>query len=199
MSENGDLQGIKDDMAKFKQGKYKMIKDPYENDIGMQVVRANREGNIAFLQQASDAGLFDPLEITEVEKWNYLHRANLLNPSPVSTIRFYLDKGVAVNAQDCYGMTPLHYAMREENAEVALVLLEAGADPNIPNCDNIIPLAMIGRMPHRLDLLEQLLKSGGNVHYLNGNNDIDVLEFLQTYRSEEEEFKPIIHLMEQYA
>ena len=176
-----------------------MIKDPYENDIGMQVVRANREGNIDFLQQTSDEGLFDPLEITEVEKWNYLHRANLLNPSPVSTIRFYLDKGVAVNAQDCYGMTPLHYAMREENAEAALVLLEAGADPNIPNQDNIIPLAMIGRMPHRLDLLEQLLKSGGNVHYLNGNNDIGVLEFLQTYRAEEDEFKPVIQLMEQYA
>ena len=178
---------------------YLEMKEKYKNDIGMLVTFANAQGDIDFLKEMADTGQFNPLQITPVESWNYLHRANLLNPSPVSTIRFYLDKGVAVNAQDCYGMTPLHYAMREENAEVALVLLEAGADPNIPNCDNIIPLAMIGRMPRRLDLLEQLLKSGGNVHYLNGNNDIDVLEFLQTYRSEEEEFKPIIHLMEQYA
>ena len=36
-----------------------MLKDAYENNIGMHVVRANLEGNIPFLQQAAAAGWFD--------------------------------------------------------------------------------------------------------------------------------------------
>ncbi len=88
--------------------------------------------------------------------------------------------------------------MREKSAKAALALLETGAGPNIPKGGNIIPLALIGRMLHRLDCLE-LLKSGDNVHCHHGNNDIGILEFLQTYRPEEEEFKPVIRMMEQDA
>ena len=61
-------------------------------------------------------------------------------------------------------MTPLHYAMRGENAEAAIALLEAGADPNVPNRDNIIPLAMIGGMPERLDLLKLMLDTVSYTH-----------------------------------
>ncbi|HDV7254570.1 TPA: ankyrin repeat domain-containing protein, partial [Mannheimia haemolytica] len=32
------------------------------------------------------------------------------NPS-VELVRFYISNGLDVNAQDKYGMTPLHYAM----------------------------------------------------------------------------------------
>ena len=37
------------------------MKDPYENDIGMQIARANREGNIAFLKEMGATGKFDQL------------------------------------------------------------------------------------------------------------------------------------------
>lgn len=176
-----------------------MNNDSYENDIEMQIVEANVLGDIAFLQKMADTGQFDPLEITESERWNYLHGANLINPSPVETVKFYLDKGVEVNAQDVYGMTPLHYAMRAKNGDAALALLEAGADPNIPNIDNTIPLAMIGGMPERLDVLEKMLQCGANVHYKSGNSGLEILELIKTYFSEEEAFKAIIAIMEKYA
>lgn len=178
-----------------------MMTDPYENDIGMQIARANREGNIAFLKEMSATGEFDPLYITDPEKWNYLHRINrnAHKPAPLPTVIFYLEKGVEVNAQDCYGMTPLHYAMQAKNGDAALALLEAGANPNIPNRDNVIPLGMMGAMPHRLDVLKKMLENGGDVHYPNANSGMELLAFTKHYRSEREGFKEIIELMEQYA
>ena len=167
--------------------------------LGEKIVGANWEGDIAFLQKMANTGQFNPLHITDSEKWNYLHRANLINPSPVETVKFYLDKGVEVNAQAVYGMTPLHYAMRAKNGDAALALLEAGADPNIPNIDNTIPLAMIGGMPERLDVLEKMLQCGANVHYKSGNSGLEILELIKTYFSEEEAFKAIIAIMEKYA
>ncbi|MEB3755208.1 ankyrin repeat domain-containing protein [Acinetobacter sp. MD2(2019)] len=113
------------------------MKDIYEDDIGLQIVRANREGDIAFLKQMVAEQQFDPRQVTEAEHWNYLHRTNLINPSPKETIQFYLDHGVPVNAQDCYGMTPLHYAVREHNYAAAKLLLEAGADLNLENIDGL--------------------------------------------------------------
>ena len=178
-----------------------MMTDPYENDIGMQIARANSDGDIAFLKEMSDTGKFDPCCTTDSAKWNYLHMANMnsYNPAPLSTMHFYLDKGVEVNAQDCYGMTPLHYAMQAKNGDAALALLEAGANPNIPNRDNVIPLGMMGAMPHRLDVLKKMLENGGNVHYKNGNSGMELLEFAKHYLSDIDGFKEVIELMEQYA
>lgn len=157
---------------------------------------AGNYGDISLLNELKDQGLLDPLAVTEVENWNYLHKSNLLNPSPVETIRFYIDQGVDVNAQDCYGMTPLHYAMRERNGNAAMALLEAGANPNTPNVDNLIPLSMIGGMPDRLDVLEKMLECGGNVHFFNGNETV-----LESYlpSDNEPEIKPIYELMKKYS
>ena len=110
-----------------------------------KIAEAEELGDIAFLQKAESEGKLDPFRISPDEKWNSLHRANIWNPSSPETIRFYIDKGVPVNAQDIYGMTPLHYAMRAENGDAAMVLLEAGADPNIETYEHkSIPLSMIG-------------------------------------------------------
>ncbi len=51
---------------------------------------------------------------------------NSYSPSPLSVVEFYIKHGVDVNAQDCYGMTPLHYAMRAKNVDAAIALLNAG-------------------------------------------------------------------------
>ena len=72
-------------------------------------------------------------------------------------------------------MTPLHYAMRGKNAEAAIALLEAGADPNIPNRDNIRPISMIGGMPERLDVLQLMLNKGANVDNII-NKDQSILK-----------------------
>ena len=116
--------------------------------------------------------------------------------SHIKTVQFYLDKGVSVNAQDDYGNTPLHYAIENNNPEAALQLLAAGANPNIPNRDNVIPLAMIGGMPERLDVLEKMLQNGGDVHFYNGDQTV-----LESYlpNETEPELLPIYNLMKQYA
>ena len=179
-----------------------MEKDPYKNDFGMQISRANRLGDIDFLQNAEKEKLYDPLQITPSEKWNYLHRINIYNPSPPATVRFYLDRGVEVNAQDIYGMTPLHYAMRAKNGDAALLLLQAGADPNIPNERGTIPLTMIGHIPDRLDVLKAMLEAGGNVGYINPNGHKTVLEAYRFYEQPEyfePAYQPVIRMMEEYA
>ncbi|MBH0096216.1 ankyrin repeat domain-containing protein [Psychrobacter sp. NZS113] len=165
--------------------------------IGEKIIGANWDGDIAFLQQMVNEKKIDPLHITEVESWNYLHRANLINPSPKETIQFYLNQGVHVNAQDCYGMTPLHYAMRVQNVDAAKLLLEAGADPNIPDEKKLTPLAYINGVPEQLDLLKLMLDKGGDVNINTGNGTI--LEKIKKYRSDEEEFIPVIRMMERYT
>lgn len=166
--------------------------------IGEKIAQAESDGDIAFLKKMVDTKQLDPLAITQNDKWNYLHRANIWTPSPPETIRFYLEQGVPVNAQDRKGYTPLHFAMRAQNADAALVLLEAGADPNIPNMDNIVPMAMMGNMPDRLDVLEMMLKKGGNIHYHSGNTGLSILDTLKAYRADDKRFQPIIAIMERY-
>lgn len=140
------------------------------------------------------------LEVTEKEKWNWLHKSlmgfNPINP-PKSVIEFLIRKGISINAQDIYGMTPLHYAMRARNAEAVIALLEAGADPNIPNQDRAIPLAMIRAMPERLDILELMLKKGADIHFHNG--EYEVLEGIKKNRGDEAIFKPVIEMMENFS
>ncbi|HDL2103130.1 TPA: ankyrin repeat domain-containing protein [Mannheimia haemolytica] len=94
-------------------------------------------------------------------------------------------------------MTPLHYAMRAKNVDAAIALLNAGADPNIPNQDNLIPLRMCIRYPERLDLLELMLKKGGDVHYFNGQ--FELIEGMRKYNGNKPEFKAVIELLEKYA
>lgn len=140
-------------------------------------------------------------DISESSKWNWLHQI-LLSPSSDSyktslSVKYLINQGIPINAQDVYGMTPLHYAMRSKNADAAIALLEAGADPNIPNRDNVISLAMIGMIPKRLDVLELMLKKGGNVHFYNGH--YEVLQLLELFWSHDKDYIPVIEMMKQYA
>ena len=168
--------------------------------IDEKIAGANWDGNVEFLRKMSDSGQFNPLKVTPKEQWNYLHKSNLINPSPAETIRFYLDCGVSVNAQDIYGRTLLHYAMQNKNGNAALLLLEAGANPNTPDIDNITPLGMIGYIPERMDVLQAMLNNGGNVHYKNANSDLEIIELLKIMLNEYhmEYLRPIIKLMEKY-
>ena len=45
-----------------------------------------------------------------------------------------------INIKDEYGRTPLHFAARYENEEIAEILIEAGADVNIKDKDGQTPL-----------------------------------------------------------
>ena len=112
-------------------------------------------------------------------------------------MEFYIKHGVEINAQDMYGMTPLHYALQSENTEAAIALLKAGANPNLPNQDGLIPLSMIGYIPERLDVLELMLQNGANVHYQVNKNET----ILESYKptANEPHLKPIYELMKKYS
>lgn len=158
------------------------------------------DGDIMSGKQIMDENHLDYLEISPNDKWNWLHQLLMsVSPTPktpTNVIQFFIDKGIPINAQDIYGMTPLHYAMRSHNADAAIALLEAGADPNIPNIDNVIPLAMIGLMPERLDVLELMLKKGGDVHFYNGH--YEVIQSLEFW-ADDEAYIPVIEMMKKYA
>ena len=174
----------------------------FKTQIGVELLSAFDEGDLVQVDKLFSENKRNVLEISQTEHWNWLHK-NLLgfdpNKPPKQSIEYLIEKGVPINAQDCYGMTPLHYAMRATNAEAALVLLRAGANHNIPNQDNVIPLSMIGGMPKRLDVLQLMLDKGGNVHHHTGKNETDILATLKKYCGDDEEIKPVIALMEKYA
>ncbi|WP_044469612.1 ankyrin repeat domain-containing protein [Mannheimia massilioguelmaensis] len=169
-----------------------------ELELEELIVEANSNENINFLTEVFlDKKIADIKKITEFDKWNYLHRILCyFNPS-LNLVRFYIDNGLDINAQDRYGMTPLHYAMRSKNVEAAMALLNAGADPNIPNQDNLIPLSMIGYLPDRLDLLKLMLEKGANVHFLVNENE----SILESYKPTplEPHLSPIYDLMMKYS
>lgn len=167
---------------------------------GVEILDALCLGNITLAENLLKQHPQHNLSTVNRDKKNWLHKVtDSMNPDepPPVTISYLINQGIPINAQDVYGMTPLHYAMRSKNADAAIALLEAGADPNIPNRDNVIPLAMIGMIPKRLDVLELMLKKGGNVHFYNGH--YEVLQLLELFWSHDKDYIPVIEMVKQYA
>ncbi|WP_311195366.1 ankyrin repeat domain-containing protein [Moraxella cuniculi] len=136
-------------------------------------------------------------------KWNWLHKI-LLSPSSNNykaslSVKYLIDLGLDINAQDIYGMTPLHYALRSGNAEAAIELLNAGADPNIPNIDNLRPLSMAAYTKERsLEVLELMLEKGGNVHNIINENETILQSWTPQENSEQWEID-IYNMMKKYS
>lgn len=148
------------------------MKDHYKDDLGVQIARASRLGDIAFLRKVFLVEKkADILRVTKDAWWNYLHRAlnvpSITQPPP-ETVQFYVDHGVDVNAQDGSGTTPLHYAVEGNNTAAVKILLEAGADPNIADREGVTPFDnAFGRI--NLDIIEILLKNGANPNRVKNN------------------------------
>ena len=167
-------------------------------ELEEKIVEANFDNDLTVLRDIFlEKKLADIKKITDLEKWNYLHRILCYSKPKKELVQFYIDNGVDVKAQDMYGMTPLHYAMLDKNVEGAIALLNAGADPNIPDRDHATALAYINGMPEEIELLKLMLEKGGDVHFNNGQHEI--LEGIKKYSSEDPKFKPVIELMEKYA
>lgn len=172
----------------------------YDENPRLRVIEANREGNLSLLKETFFIKKeLNILEVTPSDKWNWLHSCNFnpRSPAPLSVMKFYIQHKVPINAQDAYGMTPLHYALESDNIDGAIALLEAGANPNLPNKRRITPLAYINGFPERLDLLQLMLDNGGDVNFFNGHNGI--LEGIKKYRAQDPRFTPVIELMEKYS
>ena len=158
------------------------MKDPYKDDIEMQIARADRQGDIDFLKKVFLIKKHaDILKVTENSWWNYLHLAlNVPSMTPPETVQFYVDNGVDVNAQDGSGATPLHYAVHGNNIEAVKILLKAGADPNIQDRRNMTPFdESFGRKELNFELMEELLKFGADPNRTpSGGTRISGLKFV---------------------
>ncbi|WP_406812299.1 ankyrin repeat domain-containing protein [Histophilus somni] len=168
--------------------------------LGVNILEAIATDDFELLEELFQQGERSYLELSPKEGWNWLHKSLLgfeADAPSRKMIEHLINKGIDVNAQDMYGMTPLHYAMRSRNVDAAIALLNAGANPNIPNQDNLIPLSMIGYLPDRLDVLELMLEKGANVHFLVNENK----SILESYKPtpSEPHLSPIYELMMKYS
>ena len=191
-----DIERIVRDMKNFGRGKYMNNK----LEMGIKILDAMDSDDLTLLEELFQNKERNIMEVTPVEHWNWLHKALLgfeSNKPSSDVINYLINKGIDINAQDIYGMTPLHYALQSKNAEAAIALLKAGANPNLPNQDGLIPLSMIGYIPERLDVLELMLQKGANVHYLV-NEDETILESYKP-TANEPQLKPIYELMKKYS
>ena len=91
-------------------------------------------GNIEnYITLNSDKDLSD---ITRRDGRNSLHLAssNMTKPRPdeaiAKSIQLLLDNGFNPNSVDNFGLTPLHYAVKNNNKTAIRLLLKAGANPN---------------------------------------------------------------------
>lgn len=108
------------------------------------MTRAVLKGQLETLDQLIEAG-GDIAELTELERWSYLHRAlmTVTLPPTTTTIHYLLGKGLDVNASDYYGNTPLIYAARLKRADLIEVLLAAGADVGAVNHEGVSALRQL--------------------------------------------------------
>lgn len=147
------------------------------------------EGDIRKAEELFNSGV-DIFRVTE-SKWNWLHQVLMGIPSktPASSIKYLIDKGVSPTAKDYYGMTPLHYAMRGKNVEVAKILLEAGADPNARDIKGgLIPFKMACSIyPFNKELVVLFLQYGADIYITDNVTGDPYLDMLNKSKIKERE------------
>lgn len=65
-----------------------------------------------------------------------------------------------VNMSDCFGDTPLHFAVKNTNPLVASLLLSLGADIDAVNTSGQTPLALAQNWDSNIDIISILLNAG---------------------------------------
>lgn len=171
-------------------------------DYYFQILVVNRQGYINELKEIFEKKL-DIHEIDSEQGTNYLHVA-LQNATqttpPIETIQFYLDHDLNVNLQDIVGNTPLHYAMLHSNIASALLLLQAGANPNLLNQQGVCPLGMLHEINHldaRLQLLQAMLAQGGDVT-ANTPHTLSIAEYYAFKTQTDPSFEAVVAAIAQH-
>jgi uncharacterized protein len=115
------------------------------------------------------------------DKWNLLHLAlvSLTDPPNPQIVKHLIGLGTDVNARDWRLWTPLHFAVRTGSAEVVKMLIEAGAQVDLPNDEGVTPLHLcLTRPPCNLEIIEMLLAAGANPYKDHGAGT--VLNYVKT-------------------
>ncbi|QLE97116.1 ankyrin repeat domain-containing protein [Neptunomonas phycophila] len=154
--------------------------------MSREVLRAILKGDIekfdGFIQQGIVVN-----EVTEKERWNYLHRAlmSIAKPPVLEMVQHLIACGVDVNAIDVYGNNSLHYAMKLKDANIVRVLLDAKVDVNHVNDEGVSPLreALLTK-PYDYSSIQLLLEHGADVEQ-KVEGGISVKEFSATVANED--------------
>lgn len=78
--------------------------------------------------------------ITDIVNYTPLHYAVYYSSMNCIKVILCMCSKLELNAKGCDGNTPLHLAIQEQNSNIATMLLEKGADPNIQNARGMNPL-----------------------------------------------------------
>ena len=103
------------------------------------VTIAAAKGYAQMISQLAAAGV--DINAPDVYRWTPLMRA--VDNGHTQVVDVLLSReGVNVQQQDEAGNTALHYAVAHHNTAVAAALLEAGANPDVPNLKDLTPRQM---------------------------------------------------------
>ncbi|MCP4784400.1 MAG: ankyrin repeat domain-containing protein [Fuerstiella sp.] len=105
--------------------------DPVTDDIRRCIQNADDDGARALLT-ANEVDIPDGYSCTPVIWASFHNRPELL--------KWTIERGANINHQDRNGYCPLHYVGQEKLAEVAAVLLDAGAETELRDIHGNTPL-----------------------------------------------------------
>ncbi|UTC62905.1 ankyrin repeat domain-containing protein [Treponema sp. OMZ 787] len=77
-------------------------------------------------------------------------------------LKFLIKKNIPIDVKDASSSTALHEAVYNGNVEAALLLLQAGADPNSRNSSGNTALHLVMPEASRSKLVSELIKAGAN-------------------------------------
>ncbi|KAH8982526.1 ankyrin repeat-containing domain protein [Lactarius akahatsu] len=129
------------------------------------------------VEHGADANIRDKDHKTPLHSVSYFLELNL--------VRTLLDHGAIVNAEDSRGRTPLHRVLEaeEDGSAVAQLLIERGADVNMPNGNHDTPLHIASRLV-LLEAVWILLKSGADLNAENKEGQLPFQLLRETIREE---------------
>ena len=99
----------------------------------------------------------------------------------MSEVKRLIEKGANVNAETWEGVSPLMYAVQNENIDIANFLLEKGSDPNKKPINGVPPLIAAVKTEN-LDLVELLIRNNANVNS-GDNTDITPLMYAAAFNN----------------
>ena len=99
----------------------------------------------------------------------------------LSEVKRLIEKGAKVDATTWEDVTPLMYAVQNENIEIATYLIEKGADPNKKPTNGVPPLIAAVKTEN-LDLVELLIRYNANVN-VGDNSEITPLMYASAFNN----------------